>query len=116
MLCDHHVCGKDQSIWIQTKDEYSTVERHLYCTECGVIQNRSDDHPKAVGYWMNKLGVLCFELKLSQCQKRLIAKEIEQQPYLHDLFGSFGSGQRELFKRIVSRYCNVTKVDLESML
>lgn len=112
-LCAHHVCGKNQSIWIHTKDEYSSVEKHLFCVECGVIQNRSDDRPKTVGYWMNKLGLLGFELGLSQCQKRLIAKEIEKQSYLHDMFGAFGSGQKELFRKIVSCYCDVSNVDFD---
>lgn len=107
----HHMCGKEQSIWIQTKDEYSTVERHLYCTDCGVIQNRSDDRPKALGYWMNKLGTLGFQLGLTQCQKRLIAKELEKNPYLNDMFGSFGSSQEELFLSILSSYCDVSKVE-----
>jgi len=114
--CSHHLCGKENRIWLQTKDSYSSVEKHVYCTSCGVIQNISDDRPKAVGYWMNKLGLISFEIGLSQCQKRLIAKEIENNEYFHDTFGSFGSSQKELFMKIVSSYCDVSSLDFESEL
>jgi hypothetical protein len=83
---------------------------------CGVLQNISDDRPKAVGYWMNKLGSLCCELGLTQCQKRLIAKEIENNDYFHDSFGSFGSSQKELFIKIVSSYCDTSRIDFGSFL
>jgi hypothetical protein len=114
--CSHHVCGKDNSIWFHTNDIYSSVEKHLYCTSCGVIQNISDDRPKAVGYWMNKLGSISFELGLTQCQKRLIAKEIEKNDYFHDSFGSFGSSQKELFMRIISSYCDTSALDFDAVL
>jgi hypothetical protein len=114
--CAHHMCGKEESIWIHTKDSYSSVEKHLYCTSCGVIQNISDDRPKAVGYWMNKLGVIGLELELTQCQKRLIAKEQEENEYFHDNFGSFGSGQKELFIRIISSYCDTSSIDFDTVL
>ena len=116
MSCPHDVCGKDEGIWIHTKDRYSSVEKHLFCARCGVIQNRSDDRPKAVGYWMNKLGSLGDDLGLTQCQRRLIAKEIEQCEYLQDRFGSFGSGQKEVFKRIVSSFCDASSVDFDGLL
>lgn len=115
-ICAHHVCGKEQRIWIHTKDSYSSVEKHLYCTQCGTVQNLSDDRPKALGYWMNKLGWIGFELGLSQCQKRLIATELEKNPYLNDTFGSFGSGQEELFLQIVSSYCDLSKLDCQRIL
>jgi len=114
--CSHQVCGKEKSIWFHTKDCYSSVKRHLYCTNCGVIQNISDDRPKAVGYWMNKLGSISFELGLTQCQKRLIAKEIENTDYFHDSFGSFGSSQKGLFIKIVSSYCDASRIDFDSFL
>ena len=113
--CSHHVCGKENSIWLQTKDLYSSVEKHLYCTSCGVIQNISDDRPRAVGYWMNKLGSISYELGLTQCQKRLIAKEIETNEYLTDSFGSFGSRQKELFVRIVSSFYDTSSIDFDAV-
>ena len=115
-VCSHQVCGKDKSFWFHTKDCYSSVERHSYCALCGVIQNISDDRPKALGYWMNKLGSLSYELGLTQCQKRLIAKEIEKNDYFHDNFGTFGSSQKELFIKIVSSYCDTSRIDFDFFL
>ena len=115
-VCSHRLCGKEKQVWFRTTDLYSSVARHSYCSECGVIQNLSDDRPKAIGYWMNKLGALCLELGLAQCQKRLIAKELENTAYFHDTFGSFGSGQKALFKKIVSSHCDCSSIDFDSFL
>ena len=114
--CSHHVCGREKSVWFHTKDCYSSVKKHTYCTTCGVIQNISDDRPKAIGYWMNKLGFLCSELGITHCQKRLIAKEIETNEYFTDSFGSFGSCQKELFKRIVSSHCDTSTIDFDAVI
>ena len=114
--CSHHVCGKENRIWLHTKDFYSSVEKHLYCTKCGLIKNISDDRPKAVGYWMNKLGYINYKLGLTQCQNRLIAKQIETNDYFTDTFGSFGSSQKELFIRIVSSYCDTSAIDFDAVL
>jgi len=65
---------------------------------------------------MNKLGSISFELGLTQCQKRLIAKEIENTDYFHDSFGSFGSSQKGLFIKIVSSYCDASRIDFDSFL
>ena len=114
--CSHQVCGKENRIWLHTKDFYSSVEKHLYCTSCGMIKNISDDRPKAVGYWMNKLGYISYKLGLTQCQNRLIAKQIETNDYFTDTFGSFGSSQKELFMRIVSSYCDTSAIDFDAIL
>jgi len=65
---------------------------------------------------MNKLGLISFELGLTQCQKRLIAKEIEENQYFHDNFGSFGSSQKTLFISIVSSHCDTSSIDFDLML
>ena len=65
---------------------------------------------------MNKLGSISRELGWTQCQKRLIAKEIENNDYFHDSFGSFGSSQKELFIRIVSSYCDTSAIDFDAVL
>jgi hypothetical protein len=114
--CSHKVCGKERNIWYPTADRYSSIKRHKYCVECGNIQNLSEDRPRPLGYWMNKLGVLCFQLDLTQCQKRLIAKEIEGTEYFQDSFSSFGSGQKALFIKIVNRHCDASSVDFDSFL
>ena len=81
-----------------------------------MIQNISDDRPRAVGYWMNKLGSISYELGLTQCQKRLVAKEIETNEYFADSFGSFGSRQKELFITILSSFCDTSSIDFDTIL
>lgn len=115
-VCLHKVCGKERNIWFPTTDRYSAVKRHKYCIECGKIQNLSEDRPRPIGYWMNKLGLLSYALNLTQCQKRLIAKEIENSEYFQDMFSSFGASQRALFIKIMSSYCDVSTVDFDSFL
>jgi len=116
IICSHQICSKEKSIWFPTKDLYSSVEKHLYCTNCGVIQNITEDRPKAVGYWMNKLGSLSVELGLTQCQKRLIAKDIEMNSYFHDTFSSYGSSQKKMFIHIISSYCDTSRIDFDAVI
>ena len=115
--CTHALCGKENRIWLSsTTDKYGAIEQHQWCTTCGMVQNKSDDRPKKMGYWMNKLGVLCYELGLTQTQKRLIAKNLENHEYFHDIFGSYGSSQKKLFMQIVSRYCDASRIDFDELI
>lgn len=115
--CEHIICGKENCIWLPTKpDHYSSIERHRWCKNCGMIQNKSDDLPKKIGYWMNKLGSISYELGLTQSQKRLIAKKIESNEYFHDTFSVYGSSQKELFINIVSSYCDTSKIDFDDFI
>jgi hypothetical protein len=65
---------------------------------------------------MNKLARLSYDLDLSQCQKRLIAKNLESHSYFDDTFGAYGSGQKELFIKIVSQYCDTSHIDFDVFL
>ena len=114
--CTHQVCGKEDRIWVSdTLDNFGSIEQHKWCIECGLIQNRSEDRPKKIGYWMNKLGSICYELDITQVQKRLIAKKIEEEEYFKDSFGTYGSGQKELFIKIVSEYVDTSRIDFEEL-
>ena len=64
---------------------------------------------------MNKLGCICYELGITQVQKRLIAKKIEDEEYFQDSFGAYGSGQQELFIKIVSKYVDTSLIDFEEL-
>ncbi len=115
--CSHTVCGKEERIWLPSNDQrYGSVEKHSWCTTCGVVQNISDDRSKNSGYWMNKLSFVANDLELTQCQKRLIAKELESIEYFCDTFSAFGSCQEELFIKTVSKYCDTSKMDFDLIL
>ena len=114
--CAHRSCSKDRYVWFPASFSNTTdVERHPWCVHCGVIQNLSADRPKKEGYWMNVLGRIATEGNLAQCQKRLIAKEIKDCMYLQDTFGTFGSAQKQLFISIVSKYCDLSLINLETI-
>jgi hypothetical protein len=115
--CSYTVCSKEERVWLPSNDQrYGSVEKHSWCTTCGVVQNISDDRSKNSGYWMNKLSFVVSELELTQCQKRLIAKEIESIEYFCDTFSAFGSCQKELFIKTVSKYCDTSKIDFDLIL
>lgn len=112
--CSHTVCGREHRIWVpMDTSRYASIQRHPYCTLCGVVKNISDDQSKGIGYWMNKLALISSQLDLTQCQKRRIAKDLERHEYLHDTFGAFGSGQQEVFLKIVSKHCDISMIDLD---
>ena len=115
--CCHTECGREDQIWLPSTDvKYGDMEKHPWCKICGVVKNISDDRPKKIGYWMNKLSIVSDKLSLKQCQKRLIAKEIESCECFQDMFGTFGSDQKELFINIISKSANICLVDIESII
>ena len=112
--CLHKVCGKEKMIWLPVMElNSSSVEKHLWCENCGLIKNISDDRPYRLGYWMNLLGLISNCFNLSQCQKRLIAKEIESSDCLNDTFGSYGHSQKIIFKNIIKKY---VKFNIDSLI
>lgn len=112
--CNHVICKREDNIWFPTNFINRTdLEIHPWCLECGDIKNISNDRPKSLGHWMNILGSISHELDLTQCQTRLIAKELESSRYLCDTFGTFGSSQRDVFISIVSKHCDIKGLNLD---
>jgi len=115
--CEHLECGREEQIWLPSLDEgLGDTKKHTWCKNCGTIKNISDDRPKKIGYWMNKLSIISGELSLKQCQRRLIAKEIESCVSFQDMFGTFGSDQKGLFIDIVSRSAHIRFSEIESII
>jgi hypothetical protein len=114
--CSHHVCGKEERIWLPTSDmRYGSLEKHPWCKTCGLVKNISDDRPKKIGYWMNLFSYLSSEIALTQVQKRLISKELKDTEIFHDMFGSFGSDQKDIFLRILTKYVSLESLDIETL-
>jgi hypothetical protein len=114
--CDHKECGKEDLVWFPSTDiKYSEIEKHPWCKTCGVVKNISDDRPKKIGYWMNKLSFISDKLSLKQCQRRLIAKEIESFECFHDMFGTYGSDQEKMFIEIISKSTKIRSIDIRSV-
>ncbi|MBS3778433.1 MAG: hypothetical protein KGY50_03975 [Candidatus Thermoplasmatota archaeon] len=114
--CEHQICAANETVWLPTSFQNdSDVERHIFCVHCGTIQNRSDDQAKPLGHWMNVLGFISKQIKITKVQKHLIAKEMRSCDYLKDTFGTFGSSQLALFLSIVSKYCDINRIDLDEI-
>ena len=106
--CLHNICKKEEMVWLPVTElnNYS-VEKHQWCKNCGLVKNKSEDRPHGIGYWMNLLSYISNCIDLTQCQKRLIAREIENSDCLDDFFGTYGSYQKKIFKKIINKYVNV---------
>ena len=115
--CDHHICGKEEQVWLPSADiRYGACEKHPWCTSCGVVKNISDDQPKHFGYWMNLFSHISSKIPITQVQKRLVVKELYHQECFQDLFGSYGSDQKTLFIKILSKYINLDSLDLDEII
>ena len=106
--CSHDICGKEDMVWLPViENNNNSVEKHQWCKRCGLVKNITDDRPHKIGYWMNLLSSISSFFHLTQCQKRLIAKEIEDSEYLDDNFGTLGTHQKILFYNIIRKYADI---------
>ena len=106
VLCHHESCGCEEKVWLPTNgNQESDVDLHPWCVHCGVVKNISDDRPHKLGYWMNVLSRVVRRFSLTQCQKRLVAKELESYGCLDDCYGITGSAQAEVFVKTLTKYC-----------
>ncbi|MCX6666444.1 MAG: hypothetical protein NT038_10395 [Euryarchaeota archaeon] len=117
MLCSHESCFRERQIILPVECTHeSDTAYHPWCIHCGLIKNISEDRPKKIGYWMNVLSKLSYRFSISQCQKRLIAKELDSCKEFIDLYGITGSSQKEMFVKTIQKYCNLSKNNLNSFL
>jgi len=79
---------------------YGTIRNHTYCTECGTVRAQGPDRGRSIGHFLN----LLHSLNLTECQIRLIAREMEADALFSDPFGSYYSSQMQAFHRIVHHY------------
>jgi len=107
-ICNHENCGKEKNVWLPL-GQNSTSESilHPWCKHCGLVKNLSEDHPQSFGYWINILSRIESQLKIKKVQKRLIANELTSNDSFNDLYGITGSAQKELFSKIVNKYCKI---------
>ena len=117
MSCSHESCSHEENIWLPVENSpRSEAALHPWCVRCGLIKNISDDKPKEIGYWMNILSGVSHKFSIAQCQKRLIAKELDSCKEFVDLYGITGSSQKDMFVRTIQKYCNLSKNNLDSFL
>lgn len=112
-ICLHRSIDGDWLPLLRKKREM-TLAPHPYCGKCGLVRNVGPDRPKKIGFYVDKLSELERYLenedskggknKLTEAQKRLIVKEMEDQEVFIDLYGVMASTQKEKFIEIVQKY------------
>ena len=116
-MCSHESCKKDEKIWLPVDyNSKSEANLHHWCIHCGLVKDISDDQPKKIGHWMNTLSKISHHLSFTQCQKRLIANELRTCEEFEDLYGITGSAQRNLFIKVMEKYCNINRTNIDSFI
>jgi len=117
MTCPHKSCSHEENIWLPIENRLeSEAALHPWCVHCGLIKNISDDRPKKIGHWMNILSRLSYYSSITQCQKRLVSRELESYKEFYDTYGVTGSAQKEMFVKIVKKYCSIGENNIDSFL
>ncbi|MBS3816522.1 MAG: hypothetical protein KGY76_03045 [Candidatus Thermoplasmatota archaeon] len=111
--CPHESADED---WLPLLRNLSkmTLAPHPYCDKCGLVRNVGPDRPRKLGYYVDKLSEIEKYLKnedskggknkLTEAQKRLIVKEMEDEEIFNDLYGVMESTQEKRFIEIVQKY------------
>ncbi len=117
MNCYHESCENEGRVWLpESCSLKSDVSLHHWCIHCGVVKNISDDRPKKMGYWTNVLSSIAKRFSLTQSQKRLVVKELESHECFDDLYGTAGSAQKEVFVKVVIKYCDLCESMIDSYI
>ena len=104
--CNHENCGREYRIWLPlTTDQIKgDIQLHPWCIHCGQIQNISDDRGKKIGYWINMLSRLTTHLSITQVQRRLILKAINNHDGFFDIYSITFSDQKKVFVSVIEEY------------
>ncbi len=112
-LCEHKRGGDD---WLPLLKgwERDVLALHPYCGSCGLVRNIGPDRAKKLGYYTEVLSEIERFLKhdskkggrhkLTESQKRLIVKCMEEDDVFVDLYGTLASAQKERFVEIIQKY------------
>ncbi len=109
-----HISNDSDWLPLLRRDTELTLSLHPYCESCGLVRNVGPDRPRKLGYYIDKLSELEKYLKkeegkkgkskLTEAQKRLIVKELEEEEIFNDLYGVLASTQEKKFIEIVKKY------------
>jgi len=117
IICSHESCSREEKILLPVENKRgSEVSLHPWCIHCGLVKNISDDRPKKIGHWTNIISKISNNFSVTQCQRRLMVKELESYVEFEDFYGITGSAQEEIFIRTVRKYCNLSSNSIDSFL
>ena len=115
--CKHQTCGKEMQVWLPLDNNLpSDISMHSWCVNCGKIKIKSDDRAFNIGYWMNILAIIAKNYSLRDVQKRLISKTLEKNECFIDLYNVDKNIQKEIFKKIVTRFCIISEKSIDSLI
>jgi hypothetical protein len=69
-----------------------------------------------MGYWINVLSKIAQRYSVTQYQKRLVVKELESYGCFDDLYGTTGSAQKEVFVKVIKKYCSLCESTIDSFI
>jgi len=119
MGCTHKSCGNIDKVWLPVKlnNELKGLKPHPFCVHCGAIKNISQEKLRNVGFYMNVLARIDTNVtRITKSQMRLIAQELEKSDDFHDTYAMTRDAQDNIFINVVTKYCNVSEVHINSML
>jgi hypothetical protein len=119
MGCSHESCGNLDKVWLpfMVNNQLNGLKPHPFCVHCGVIKNISQEKLRNVGFYMNVLARIDKHIaRITKSQMRLIAWEIEKNDDFHDTYAMTRDAQDVIFINVVTKYCNVSEVHINSMI
>ncbi|MFO8110198.1 MAG: hypothetical protein R6U17_06755 [Thermoplasmata archaeon] len=108
--CEHDSRGNDWLPILKNREK-DVLALHPYCERCGLVRNIGPDRAKKFGYYVEVLSEIERFLKheskkggrckLTESQKRLVVKKMEEDEVFNDLYGTPSSAQEDRFVEIL---------------
>ncbi len=102
------VYNNKEDLWKHLSYRGSECETKPYsfCNESVPVSNSSSSKPRRLGYYINVIGLLSKEAKVTKVQLRLIVLELEKLG-LDDTHNMDRPRQERLFIQTVKQYVNI---------
>lgn len=111
--CEHECEGNDWLPLLKNRKK-DLLALHPYCDRCGLVRNIGPDRAKKLGHYVEVLSEIERYLrheskkggrgKLTESQKRLVVKKMEEDEIFKDLYGTISPAQEDRFVDIVLEY------------
>jgi hypothetical protein len=119
MGCTHESCGNIDKVWLpyEVNNELKGLKPHPFCVHCGAVKNISQEKLRNIGFYMNVLAQIDKRItRITKSQMRLIAQELEKRDDFHDTYAMTRHAQDIIFINVVTKYCHLSEIHINSML
>jgi len=115
--CEHVSCGDKEKVWLPYvfRGRERGLRPHAYCVKCGLVKRFSGEKPRDTGYYLNVLGLLAGEQRVTKVQIRLIVQALERAG-IDDSYGLDRYQQERLFVDVVMRHTKVSEESIRKYL